>query len=110
MSVICVGASMDLFFEIFAKFKYDFWLWRIVRISEEGIEIKVYSDEDLIVVVKGEAVQREWAYLMAAKSLCEWLERNYDHAKSSTRRGVSSWTDKLKEQLGVEDEVNNANT
>lgn len=105
-----MGASMDIFFEIFAKFKYDFWLWRIVRISEEEIEIKIYSDEDLIVNVKAEAIQREWAYLMAAKFLCEWLERNLGHAKSSTRRGDSNWTEKLKEQLGIADEVDNADT
>ena len=110
MNALCVGESMDLFLEIFREFKDDFWLWRIVRIAlEKGIEIKVYSDEDLIVIQKAELDQVEWAYLMAAKSLVEWLERNYDHASSSTRKGDShKWMKKLKKQLGLMDEVNSA--
>lgn len=110
MNALCVGESMDLFLEIFGEFKDDFWLWRIVRIAlDKGVEIKIYSDEDLIVIQKAELDQVEWAYLMAAKSLVEWLERNYDHASSSTRKGDSHrWMEKLKEQLGLMDEVDSA--
>ena len=101
---------MDLFFDVFSLFKNDYWLWRIVRYSDQEITIKIFSDEDLIVIVKTDADQREYAYLLAAKNLVEWLQRNFDHAKSSTRRGDSKWTEKLKEQLGIVDEIDNADT
>ena len=101
---------MDLFFDVWLNLKNDFYLWRIVRMSlKDGIEIKIYSADDLIVIVKGELDQVEWCYLIAARNLVKWCQRNYDHASSSTRKGDSkSWTEKLKEQLGVVDEVDNA--
>ena len=98
---------MDMFFEVYDKFKYDFWLRHVVKYAEGEIIIKVYSDKDLIVIQKGDSDQVEWAYIMAAKSLVDWLERNY-HAKSSTRRGEDGkWTKKLSELLNVDAADNN---
>ena len=99
---------MDLFFEIWLYLKNEYFLSRIVRITmKDGIEIKIYSGNDLIVIVKGELDQIEWAYLTAGIHLIDWTKR-YDHASSSTREGVS-WLKKLKEQLGEDDEqVDNA--
>lgn len=99
---------MDLFFEVWLYLKNDFHLWRIFKISmDEGVEFRIFSGDDLAVIVKAELDQLEWAYLTAASHLIDWAERNY-HASSSTRRGDSSWTEKLIEQLGGLDEIYNA--
>ena len=104
MNAIVVGASMDLFFEIFLYLKNDYYLSRITKISlDGGTEIKIYSGNDCIVRVHHEDIEPELAYLMAGKHLIEWAQRNENHASSSTK---FSWLEKLKEKLG--DEVDNA--
>lgn len=102
---------MDLFFEIWRELKYSFFLWRTVKSSLwEGIAIKIYSRNQLIVIVQQESLDYEYAYLIAARDLIEWAKRNQDHAKSSTIEEWK-WTEKVREQLGLqgeEDEVDNA--
>lgn len=103
---------MDLFFEIWRELKFDYILSRVVRSSLwEGISIKIYSKENLIVAVQQETLDYEYAYLIAARDLIEWARRNENHAESSTLEGESRWLEKLKEKLGLqgeEDEVDNA--
>lgn len=96
---------MGLFFEVYLFLKNDFWLWRIVKMSiAKGIEIKIFSDNDLIVIEKGELNQVEITYLLAARHLIEWALRNENHAKSSTRKGAKKdWINELKEKLDVAD-------
>ena len=96
---------MDLFFDVWLMLKNEFWLSRIFKISsEKGIDFRIYSGDDLIVVVKEETLDVEYAYLIAASHLIKWVQRNEGHAKSSTRK-ESQWVEKLKEQLGTADEV-----
>lgn len=92
---------MDLFFNVWLNLKLDFWLSRWVRIDLYEIVIRIYSGDDLIVIVKMESDQVELAYLMAAKNLIDWAKRNYNHAKSATNNEVS-WTDRLKQLLPEE--------
>jgi len=96
---------MDLFFEIFDFFKYDFYLSRWVKIAmDKGTEIRIYSGNDLILKETEESTEPERCYLRCALHLIEWAKRNENHASSSTRE--KSWLDKLKEMLP--DEVDNA--
>lgn len=101
---------MDLFFDVWENLKNEFYLWRVVKISlAKGISIKIYSGDDLAVIVQQEDLDTEYAYLVAAQHLVDWAIRNEDHASSSTRKGDSDkWMKKLKEQLGVVDEIDNA--
>jgi len=103
---------MDLFFEIWKELKFDFILWRTVKSSLwEGITIKIYSAESLIVSVQQENLDYEYAYLIAARDLIAWARRNEDHAKSSTQGDENKWMEKLKAQLGLsgeEDEIDYA--
>lgn len=93
---------MDLFFDVWLKLKNVFWLSRTVKTTLwEGIEIKVYSGDDLIINVKDDLGMEERAYLTAAKELVGYAERNIDHAKSATRKG-SKWVQKLNELLAVD--------
>lgn len=100
---------MDLFFEIFENLKYDYYLWRLVRISlDKGISIRIFSDKDLIVYYQAENLDVEYAYLMAALYLVRWARRNEIHAKSSTtRKGASEgWLQKLTNMLDFADTAN----
>lgn len=102
-----MGASMDLFFDVFANLKDDFVLSRITKISlDKGTHILIFSDDDLIVRVHDEGASPEYAYLVAAKRLVEWALRNEynEYHASSSAKGIS-WTEKLMEQF---DEVDNA--
>ena len=94
---------MDLFFEVYRELKYDFVLTRWVKLSlKSGIEFRIYSDGKLIVFEKSEDIEeREYVYLLAARSLIRWAIRNYDHASSSTRE-ENKWVTKLSEQLSVD--------
>ena len=101
-----MGASMDLFFEIFDFFKYEFYLSRWVQIAiDKGTEIRIYSGKDLILKETDESTEAECCYLRCALHLIEWAKRNENHASCSTRK-EKSWLDKLKEILP--DEVDNA--
>lgn len=100
---------MDLFFEVWKELKFDYLLWRVVKCSiYKGISIKIYSKDSLIVSVSEENLDYEYAYLIAARDLIQWARRSEDHAKSSTNQGDFKWLEKLKEQLGGQDEVDNA--
>lgn len=103
---------MDLFFEIWRELKFDFILSRVVISSLwDGILIKIYSKDNLIVVVQQENLDYEYAYLIAARDLIEWARINENHAESSTKEEEFSWSEKLREKLGLlgeEDEVNHA--
>lgn len=99
---------MDLFFEVYDFLKADYDLSRWVRFKEGDISIKIYSANKRIVSVVMDHQDAELCYLYAAKHLIEYANRNDEiHAKSSTGK-ESQWVDTLKEQLGIEDEVDNA--
>ena len=70
---------------------------------DKGTHILIFSGDDLIIHVHDESQDPEYAYLVAAKRLVEWVMRNEYHASSSAK-GIS-WTEKLMEQF---DEVDNA--
>ena len=108
--MIIVDESIDLVFEVWLNLKNDFYLWRVVKISlAKGISIRIYSGDDLAVLVQQDDLDVEYAYLLAAKQLINWAVRNEDHASSSTKKGDSEkWVEKLKEQLGAVDEINHA--
>lgn len=100
---------MDLFFDVYSEIKYDFALSRWVRISEKGIDFRIYSEDKLIVIVKSEEPEeREYVYLLACRDLIKWALRNYDHASRSTKE-ENKWITKLNEILseGEEDEEHN---
>lgn len=98
-----MGASMDLFFDVFANLKDNFVLSRITKLSlDKGTHILIFSDDDLIVRVHDEGASPEYAYLVAAKRLVEWALRNEYHVTSSVS---ISWTEKLMEHFN---EVDNA--
>lgn len=100
-----MGASMDLFFEIWLNLKNDYYLTRWVKIAlDHGTEIRIYSDDELIIREHFEEVEPEYCYLIAALHLAQWAQRNDCHASRTTKE--KSWLDKLKEKLG--DEVDNA--
>ena len=95
---------MDLFFDVWLELKNTYWLTRTVSITmDQGVVIKIYSGDDLIVIIKEESQRVEMAYLLAAKALVNWAKRNEYHAKSATK-AEGSWLDKLKKLLPEEEE------
>lgn len=100
---------MDLLFEIFEKLKWEYELSRVVSISlGAGIEIKIYSEDKLIVLEKDEDVNaQDLVYLKAAKKLIQWVKLHEIHASRSARK-ETQWMDKLKEQLGITDDEHNS--
>lgn len=100
---------MDLLFEIFEKLKWEYELSRVVSISlGAGIEIRIYSEDKLIVLEKDEDVNaQELAYLKAAKKLIQWVKLDEIHASRSARK-ETQWVDILKEQLGITDDEYNS--
>lgn len=100
---------MDLLFEIFEKLKWEYELSRVVNISlGAGIEIRIYSEDKLIVLEKDEDVNaQELAYLKATKKLIQWVKLDEIHASRSARK-ETQWVDILKEQLGITDDEHNS--
>lgn len=100
---------MDLLFEIFEKLKWEYELSRVVSISlGAGIEIRIYSEDKLIVLEKDEDVNaQELAYLKAVKKLIQWVKLDEIHASRSARK-ETQWVDMLKEQLGITDDEHNS--
>lgn len=100
---------MDLLFEIFEKLKWEYELSRVVNISlGAGIEIRIYSEDKLIVLEKDEDVNaQELAYLKTAKKLIQWVKLDEIHASRSARK-ETQWVDILKEQLGITDDEYNS--
>lgn len=97
---------MDIFFEVWLNLKNDYYLTRWVKIAlDHGIEIRIYSDDELIIREHFEEVSElDYCYLIAALHLVQWAQRTDFHASRTTKN--KSWLDKLKEKLG--DEVDNA--
>lgn len=74
----------------------------------KGIEIKIFSDDDLIIIEKGELGEEELVYLRTAKNLIEWAKRNEIHAKGPTRKGADFWLKKLNQKLDIADTAANS--
>lgn len=99
---------MDLFFEIYKKFRSEYALERVVKYDDSGIALKIFSNYSRIISVHFESDQEELCYLTAALRLVEWISRNYDHAP---QKGADKWILRLQEQLdypGGFDEFDNA--
>lgn len=65
---------MDVFFDVWDWSKKRYALSRIVKIDLEECSIRVYHEDRLIVIAKGEADDVDSVYLDAALKLDSWAK------------------------------------
>lgn len=69
---------MDVFFDVWDWAKKRYELERTVKIDLEECSIKVYHDDRLVVLAKGETEDIDSVYLNAARKLESWIKLKGD--------------------------------